>query len=180
MLIAAETVGSVSEDTRKERLLREGEQEGKDRKKKEKEGERGKGEDVGPLKEDAARIHSWVTLLWTHNPKTFWKGDWVGQWSDRNRAQAEISQCCYKRPHISDSAEQEVGGEEGTESEEEVQGHKDVVGWWLAFRTCMGERKRGRVRRRVFFSPEPPALSVFSSVDLFLPVLTEGRLTGVS
>lgn len=37
----------------------------------------------------------------------------MGQWSGRNRAQAEASQHSHKRPHISDSAAQEVGGEEG-------------------------------------------------------------------
>lgn len=64
MLITTETTGSVTEDTRKERLHRKGGPKGKDRKRKEKRdrggeknGERflsGKGEDVGPLKEDAA------------------------------------------------------------------------------------------------------------------------------
>lgn len=37
----------------------------------------------------------------------------MGQWSGRNRAQAEASQHSHKRPHISDSAVQEAGGEEG-------------------------------------------------------------------
>ena len=60
-------------------------------------------------------VHSWVTLLWTHDPKTSLKGGWVGQWSGRNRAQAETSQRFHKRPHISDSAAQErrEGGEWG-------------------------------------------------------------------
>lgn len=76
-------------------------------------------------------VHSWVTLLWTHDPKTSLKGGWVGQWSGRNRAQAEASQHSHKRPHISDSAVQEVGGEE--EEEEEVQGYEDVAGGWGVF-----------------------------------------------
>lgn len=46
------------------------------------------------------------------------------------------------------------------ESEEEVQGHKDVVDWCLAFRTCM----RGRERRRIFFYSEPTALQESFSV----------------
>lgn len=46
----------------------------------------------------------------------------MGQWSGRNRPQAEASQHSHKRPHISDSAVQEVGGEE-----EEVQGDEDVA-----------------------------------------------------
>lgn len=42
----------------------------------------------------------------------------MGQWSGRNRAQAEASQHSHKRPHISDSAVQETGGE-GEEGGEE-------------------------------------------------------------
>lgn len=74
----------------------------------------------------------------------------MGQWSGRNRAQAEASQHSHKRPHISDSAVQEVGGEE--EEEEEVQGDEDVAGGCLAFGTCMRVRNRGREREGVFSS----------------------------
>lgn len=74
----------------------------------------------------------------------------MGQWSGRNRAQSEASQHSHKRPHISDSGVQEVGGEE--EEEEEVQGDEDVVGWCLAFGTCMRARTRGRKREGVFSS----------------------------
>lgn len=86
----------------------------------------------------------------------------MGQWSGRNRAQAQTSQCIHKRPHISDSAEQEAGGGGGggksrsEESEEEVQGGEDEVGWCLAFWTCIRGKKegeRGGKSGRVLFSP---------------------------
>lgn len=44
------------------------------------------------------------------------------------------------------------------EREEEAQGQKDVLGWCLAFRTCIG----GRERRRVFLSSKPSAQESFS------------------
>lgn len=57
-------------------------------------------------------------------------------------------------------------------SEEEVQGHKDVVGWCLAFRTCMRGSKRGRGSRRVFFSPKPSALQESFPVWTHVSVLS--------
>lgn len=74
----------------------------------------------------------------------------MGQWSGRNRAQAEASQRSHKRPHISDSAAQEAGGEEGGGGGG-TGGDEDVVGWCLAFGTCMREGEREG--RRVLFSP---------------------------
>lgn len=87
----------------------------------------------------------------------------MGQWSGRNRAQAEASRRSHKRPHISDSAAREAGGEEGGgESGGRIQRDEDLVGWCLAFGTCMRKREREREASLLSLTSCPPG--VFCSV----------------
>ena len=123
MLIRAETAGQSLRihgkkgweggGGRKRKRERGKKRETEGAKKRERESWEGKVKTWALWKRMPPAVHSWVTLLWTRDPKTSLKGGWVGQWSGRNRAQAEASQRSHKRPHISDSAVQEAGGEEG-------------------------------------------------------------------
>lgn len=112
MLIRAETAGQSLRIHGDRGLQRRGQEQKKGLKKKRVAVSwEGKVQTLALWKRMPPAVHSWVTLLWTHDPKTSLKGGWVGQWSGRNRARAEANQTSHKRPHISDSVEQEEGAE---------------------------------------------------------------------
>lgn len=106
MLIRAETAGQSRRIHGRKAGLRDGERKstekrrGKEKRGRKKSGGRGSWEGKVKIRSIWKRmppaVHSRITLLWTRDPKTSLKGEWVGQWSACNREQAEANFSSHK------------------------------------------------------------------------------------